>query len=239
MVDYPRSLRLILLLAVSALSGCLAPGKPLVADRSVVDAANLPKDDGGVRVYTVRKGDTLYSIAWRFGMDYQGLARANGIRAPYVIGVGRPLRITTQLPAGNRVVRPAASAKPSAKPSANKGMWRWPLTVPPMAHFSATNPGVDYGLGDFESLQARSAAAGEVVYAGSGLGGYERLIIIKHSPSLLSAYGFDGRIVTREGETVKAGGIIADIRNRGRKKSSLHFELRRDGDPMNPRLLIR
>ena len=88
-------------------------------------------------------------------------------------------------------------------------------------------------------FKVRAANGGEVVYAGNGLGGFERLIILRHGPHLLSAYGFDGKSMVAEKQIVKAGAVIADIRNRGRTKQSLHFELRRDGAPIDPRSVLR
>ncbi len=212
------------------------------------------------RSYVVRKGDTLYSIAWRFELDYQGLARANGIRAPYNIVPNQSLSLVTQLAPGKRVRgtdarrtdnNPAETSNSTQKPtpqpkqteviSAMTREWVWPLTRPPHAEFGRSNKGLDYRLGDNASTRERVRAAngGEVVYAGNGIGGYERLVIVKHSADLLSAYSFDGSLFVAENQTIKAGAELADIRNRGRNKQSLHFELRKDGQPINPRQFLR
>ncbi len=78
-----------------------------------------------------------------------------------------------------------------------------------------------------------------MVYAGNGIGGFERLIIVKHSNALLSAYSFNGVMAVVEQQSVKAGERLADIRSTGRTSQKLHFELRKDGDPINPTLMIR
>ncbi len=255
--------RLIPLLCVGMiLSGCLAPGKPLVAERSpAYTSGPYGSGDPLSKSYVVQKGDTLYSIAWRFELDYKGLARANGVRAPYRIVPGQRLSLVTQLAPSTRILAPvdsppAASAsqpKPSSQPLNRAGsknnvasgelakVWTWPLGIKPYTEFGRGNKGLDYRLGDdlSRNMTVRSTNAGEVVYAGTGIGGFERLVIVKHNVSLLSAYSFDGSLRVAEKQTVKAGAELADIKNRGRSKQSLHFELRKDGQPINPRQFLR
>lgn len=237
------------------LTGCLHPGKPLIAERSPVNTpAPGVSGDPPRRSYLVRKGDTLYSIAWRFQLDYQGLARANGIRAPYKIVPNQTLSLVSQLAPGQRVRatdtrstdhNPAKTSIPKPKQaeviSAMTREWVWPLSRPPHSEFGPANKGLDFRLGDNASSReiVRAANGGEVVYAGNGIGGYERLVIVKHSANLLSAYSFDGRLRVNEKQSIKAGAELADIRNRGRNKQSLHFELRKDGQPINPRQFLR
>ena len=78
------------------------------------------------------------------------------------------------------------------------------------------------------------AADGEVVYSGSGLRGYGELIIIKHSPEFLSAYGHNRRRLVNEGEHVRAGQPIAEMGRTGADRDMLHFEIRRGGNPVDP-----
>lgn len=232
----------LLLLLSSCLPGCLHPGQPVVAERSpVFDVKGYGNTAGARREYTVRKGDTLYSIAWRFELDYLGLARANGVAEPYVIKPGQKMRLTTQLPKSQRAVRPAtrkpAQVKaPVARPPP-PAQWVWPLAQRPAVEYGKASKGMDFVI-QTEAV-VRAASAGHVVYAGNGLGGYERLVIIKHARDLLSAYSFDGRSRVNEQQKVKAGERVADIKNRGRTKQSLHFELRQDGEPINPRSVLQ
>ena len=79
-----------------------------------------------------------------------------------------------------------------------------------------------------------AAAAGTVVYAGQGLRGYGNLVIIKHDDTYLSAYAHTSRILVREQEVVKAGQKIAEIGSTGTDKVKLHFEIRRNGKPVDP-----
>ena len=80
----------------------------------------------------------------------------------------------------------------------------------------------------------RAAADGSVVYSGNGLIGYGELIIIKHSPSFLSAYGHNSKRLVKEGDRVKSGQLIAEMGSSSASRDSLHFEIRRNGKPANP-----
>ena len=79
-----------------------------------------------------------------------------------------------------------------------------------------------------------AAADGRVVYAGGGLRGYGELIIVKHNKRFLSAYAHNNRILVKEGDTVRVGQRIAEMGSTGTDKVMLHFEIRRDGNPVDP-----
>jgi len=76
------------------------------------------------------------------------------------------------------------------------------------------------------------------VYAGSGLGGYRHLVIVKHDPAYLSAYSHDRPVAVREGQRIEAGEALAGRENGGPHNATLHFEIRRNGDPVDPGALI-
>jgi lipoprotein NlpD len=80
-----------------------------------------------------------------------------------------------------------------------------------------------------------AAASGSVVYAGSGLIGYGQLIIIKHNDTYLSAYGYNASLLVKEGQTIKKGQQLATMGEGPERKPRLHFEIRRNGKPVNPR----
>jgi len=220
-----------LLAGALLVGGCAQTGSPPVAERSPVFGAPPSR-------YVVEPGDTLYSIAWRFDFDHRALARANAIRPPYTIYPGQRLRLVEAPRTAGRAAPPASRPDPESQRSAPAaGAWRAPTTAPVSRPFGDGNKGFDYGLG--AAHEVRAAAAGEVVYAGSGLGGYRHLVIVKHDAEFLSAYSFDRDLaVVAEGQRIKAGALLADNVDGGRRPGTLHFEIRRDGDPVNPRALI-
>ncbi len=79
-----------------------------------------------------------------------------------------------------------------------------------------------------------AASPGKVVYSGGGLLGYGQLIIIKHNTQYLSAYAHNRRLIVKEGEQVKSGQKIAELGMSGTDRPKLHFEIRRNGQPVDP-----
>lgn len=223
------------------LCGCATPGLPPVADRS-------PEFGATPVSYRVRPGDTLYSIAWRFRLDVDALARWNALRAPFLLHVDQALTLRPPRAAAPAPVikppKPGTQSTPRPKPAtpAVPTRWQWPVrAAAPLRlarrSFDAEHPGITFAVP--AGLGASAAAAGQVVYAGAGLGGFEHLIIVRHANALLSAYSFDGRIAVAEGAVVKVGAPLADISTAGRRASLLYFELRRRGSPIDPRRIVR
>ncbi len=112
--------------------------------------------------------------------------------------------------------------------------WRWPADGALLKKFSSSDaiPGIEVGgkAGD----PVRAAADGVVVYSGNGLVGYGELVIIKHSDSFLSAYGHNRKRLVKEGEKVKAGQTVAEMGSTGATRDELQFQIRRDGNPVDP-----
>lgn len=135
------------------------------------------------------------------------------------------------------VARPTPSAVPPAAPQMVVGniAWRWPAPGRVLSGFQPddrTRQGIDIGGRAGEPI--RATAAGAVVYSGNGLIGYGELIIIKHSPDYLSAYGYNRKRLVKEGEQVQAGQVIAEMGASSAGRDALHFEIRRKGKPTNP-----
>jgi len=314
------------LAAALLLAACASTGPAPVEDLSI--GSRAPRANAAPRAeakpanrvegYRVQRGDTLYSIAFRNGVDYRELAGWNGIHPPYTIYVGQELRVgaparassataaaaaqparppagvaaapvtaakppstadgiprpapfgavepgsssvstTTTMttastaPASAAVVpvatAPAAAttAKPAATPPAplpppasapatsGEVAWRWPADGQLVGAFvggDQTRQGIDIAgkAGD----PVRAAADGSVVYSGNGLIGYGELIIVKHSPSFLSAYGHNRKRLVKEGDKVKSGQVIAEMGSSSASRDSLHFEIRKNGKPANP-----
>jgi len=200
---------------------------------------------GGTGTYVVRKGDSLYSIAFRYGLDYKSLARINGVRPPYTIYAGQSLRLRGSLNFRKKDGGPVAiqsSSKPPSKaskaprsPNTPISSWQWPIKGTVINRFSLVQPvnkGIDIagGLGDTVTV----AADGVVVYAGGNLRGYGQLVIVKHNDIFLSAYGNNEKMLVKEGEKVRAGKPIARVGKTAANDVMLHFEIRRDGKPVDP-----
>jgi len=326
-------------LAALALAGCgSSPVQAPVLDRAPTRAAKPPAikpappgADARPEFYTVRRGDTMYSIALDHGLDYKELAAWNYVDDLYRIRPGQQLRIkpppgareapvtvspiftpgqieTRPLgtgpgslagPAGGppaaseavkseplarklpyspenvallqrgealrtpaspavpappapippppqaspppAVVVPPAVApaqKPAEKPDADvndedRVDWGWPVHGKIVAGFSeASNKGLDIAgkLGD----PVIASAPGRVVYSGSGLRGYGKLVIIKHNKTYLSAYAHNKDILVKEGQSVVKGQKIAEVGNTDSDTPKLHFEIRKLGKPVDP-----
>lgn len=206
--------------------------------------------------HTVQSAETLYSIAWQYGFDYKTLAEWNHIKPPYRIRQGQ--RLTLIPPAAGAqaraTTRPAprksdtASGKqepdePSSTAQATSDddgavvsahlAWMWPAKGDLLATFSpGTTKGINIAGGEGDPVNA--AAAGRVVYSGSGLVGLGELVIVKHNDTYLSAYAHNERRLVQEGDKVKAGQTIARMGRTGTDRVMLHFEVRKDGKPVDP-----
>ena len=117
--------------------------------------------------------------------------------------------------------------------------WRWPAEGRVSRGFSGSvHKGIDIAGTRGEAVVA--TAAGKVVYAGTGIVGFGELLIVKHNEQYLSAYGHNDRLLVAEGDTVSAGQKIAEKGSSGTDTVKLHFEIRKDGKPIDPiRLLPR
>ena len=301
------------LLALSACSTVVVEPAPSQGSRHVTPVTARTPIPGGS--YTVERGDTLYSIAFRKGVDFRDLAKWNGVAAPYTIWPGQHLRLsppagaaptphavvaTTEKaksasapaaapvfesvpapasapPASPRaavatgsvatapVVHPSTAAaapatavstevpvagepKAAAPPpaavapmvasagarAAGGVSWHWPADGQIIKRFTPGDavPGIEIAgkAGD----PVRAAADGVVVYSGNGLVGYGELVIIKHSDSLLSAYGHNSKRLVKEGQRVGAGQEIAEMGSSGASRVELGFQIRKDGNPVDP-----
>jgi lipoprotein NlpD len=211
--------------------------------------------------HTISAGDTLFSIAWRYGLKYEELAKYNKISKPYKIYPGQVIRL--DLPkagvgsaSSGALSGRSASSKPGSTYSKNNSsknqsntslktpkslpsngalVWHWPAKGTILKRFSGANT-LDKGIDISGKLgePVLAAASGQVVYSGSGLRGYGKLLIIRHNDSFLSAYAHNEKLLVKEGDSVKAGQRIADMGSSGTDKVKLHFEIRREGTPEDP-----
>jgi lipoprotein NlpD len=112
----------------------------------------------------------------------------------------------------------------------------WPTTARVSRGYSSNNSGLDFAL--TRATPIKATAAGVVVYAGTGLGGFRQLVIIKHDERFLSAYSLQQTGHVEEGESLRAGQLIASVTNADRAALTLHFEIRKNGQPVDPRSLL-
>ncbi len=187
--------------------------------------------------HIVRSGETLFSIAWRYGKDPREVARWNQLGDGSLIYPGQIIRLTP--PGGKSESGHSRQSPPTPLPSIPTQpppAWAWPTEGRVSVEFRG-KPGTGTGiLIDGKAGQAiRAAASGRVVYAGSGLIGYGQLIIIKHNDTYLSAYGYNASLLVKEGEQIKKGQRIATMGEGPERKARLHFEIRRNGKPVDPK----
>ncbi len=218
--------------------------------------------------YTVQRGDTLYSIAWRLGVDHRELAAWNDISPPYTIYSGQRIRV---IPGQRKRVVIAQSgpdasapkdaaatqdsgaakstqvaAKPTPKPKVERGeipsvklRWQWPTKGEVVQKYSSKDinrKGIKIAGNQGQKITA--SEAGKVVYVGDGLIGYGQLIIIKHNKEYLSAYGYNRKLLVKEGDEIDRGDLIAEMGDGGSGRTQLHFEVRRNGVPVDPTALL-
>jgi lipoprotein NlpD len=214
-----------------------------------------------ILVHQVEPGETLYSIAWRYDLDFKKLARANGIHAPFVINRGQLLsldtskisarsaktvnRVPSQSKPAPTVNRPstvnrqssvqvkkstAQKTQPPAVAYNSNWRWQWPVKGRVVESYNPKELRKGIKIKAVSRSAVRSAGPGVVVYSGEGLRGYGKLVIIKHSEILLSAYAHNEQIMVKEGQSVKQTEIISRLGSNG----TLYFEIRKDGYPINP-----
>ncbi|MFA9461632.1 peptidoglycan DD-metalloendopeptidase family protein [Thiohalorhabdus methylotrophus] len=252
-----RSSRFFLFLSVAAplaLTGCGAP-PPLYAPR--YHGPTPP-------YYYVRRGDTLYSIGRRFGVDHRKIARWNDIENPSSLELSQRLRLippdgqsgdgggdtggrrgrdgggsgtdsqdvtTKEMP---KVEKVAVQGQAEA---GGPGGWLWPVSGRIIRSYDpegrSRSNGIDIAAPS--GAEVRAAAPGQVVYAGDGLRGYGNLVIIRHGGGFLTTYAYNRENLVAEDDTVDAGQPVARVGKTGAaKQHSLHFEVRRRTDPIDP-----
>ena len=250
--------------AVSKPSVQTAPASASVA----VEAAKpLPgaENNGKPGYYTVRPSDTLIRIGLENGQNWKDLVKWNALDNPNIIEVGQVLRVVppgvdpnaaSSKPITNAKVEtkpldakpagPAASGAPAAASTiapaaAREGdddvNWAWPAGGPVIAPF---DEGKVKGLviGGKAGDPVLAAADGRVVYAGSGLRGYGNLIILKHNNTYLTAYAHNQTLLVKEDQAVRRGQKIAEMGSTDADGVKLHFEIRKQGKPIDPAKLL-
>lgn len=232
--------------------------------------------------HTVKAGESLYTVAWIYDLDYHKIASYNYLSSKASIYPGQKIYLKHPAPVhGARTiakqsidirpvnkpqqvaidqkslnttnvakvptstsVAPTQSAKQAAKPAAvamnnnqkNNSQWQWPTNAKVTKLFSVKeqeyNKGIDFSGNLNDPIYATKA--GKVVYSGEGLRGYGKLIIIKHDELYLSAYAHNNELLVHEGDDVAQGKIIARMGKTDSPHVKLHFQIRKNGQPVDP-----
>ncbi|MBV7485923.1 peptidoglycan DD-metalloendopeptidase family protein [Bordetella sp. BOR01] len=254
----PRAVWLAGMFSLALLAGC-----SVTKNRApVVDLSNQPAataQPGGT--YVVKPGDTLYQIARANNVDIDNLKRLNNISDPNQLAVGQVLKLsgtatstatapTTPAPAPATETKPIPLGEPetpAATPPAETPApvptpprasdaslinWGWPSSGPVTQTFNSSTKGIDIGgsLGD----PVTAAADGKVMYSGNGVRGLGNLIIINHQNGFITAYAHNQTLLVKTGQTVKRGTKIAEVGQTDTTSPRLHFEIRRQGTPVDP-----
>lgn len=253
---------------ISSNSGLGGGGSRVVQRSSIPDrgGSNNSNQSGstinraGPTTHLVRSGDTLFSIAFQYDLDFRSLAIANGLNPPYTIFVDQEINLDLNniVSAGSAVstanLGTAVGNNSVARARAGGGTsgsvlrqpvsstpraisWQWPHQGRLVRGFqSGVSKGLDISGNVGDAVLA--AGDGDVVYSGSGIQGSGDLIIIRHSDRYLSAYAHNSRMLVNVGSRVRAGEKIAEVGENSSGVPMLHFEIREAGDSIDPSRLL-
>lgn len=218
-----------------------------IAWHSGMNYRELARMNGIRSPYTIYKGQRLRvkPAAQQQAVESAALQTRPAIKATPVPAA------SPAAPAAKSASKPAPKPAPATTPAtasksstaatqkttvpAYDGKWVWPTRGRVLTQFKSSGPGKQgIDIGGHADQPVKAAANGKVVYAGSGLVGYGRLIIVKHNENLLSAYGHNNKLLVSEGEHVAAGQMIAKMGSSGTNRNELYFEIRKNGKPTDP-----
>jgi lipoprotein NlpD len=199
---------------------------------------NLKSIQSPIKQYRVSKGDTLFSIASEYGVEVQSLALANRLDSPFLLQPGQIITLDTNAlktaqgkPVQTSKKLTSVNQTKVETPTYSKNLeWKWPVKGKVIESFSPAKLQKGIKVKSVAGSTVHAAAPGNVVYAGSGLRGYGKLIIIKHSDMLLSAYANNEKLLVKVGQSVQHKDEISKLGLEG----MMYFEIRKDGDPVNP-----
>ena len=196
------------------------------------------------RTTIVKRGDNLYSIAFEAGFDTRDVARWNDMDQDDIIHPGQEIKLYPPPGEAPRKTFESTSQTSPAKTTSGSSVptvsakdpskWSWPARGEIISRFSSQHRRNGISIGGSSGTPISAAAGGRVVYAGTGLIGYGRIIIVKHSEQFLSVYAHNSKVLVNEGDSVQQGQKIAEMGSTDAERVKLHFEIRRNGKPVNP-----
>ena len=235
----------VVLCALALLSGC---SNQSGTRAPVTDLNNA--STGVARTYVIKPGDTLNKIARANGVDEATLLRLNKLVNPNRLIVGQTLKLSEGSEPAAISTRPTPSGKPEARPldastsssqssenvspAADAGLisWGWPANGKVIQGFTQTTKGIDIAGNAGDAIEA--AANGKVMYSGNGVRGLGNLIIVNHDNGFITAYAHNRTLLVKTGQEVKKGTKIAEMGQSDAASVRLHFEVRRQGTPVDP-----
>lgn len=243
----------------SSNSGASVSRSQAVSNRVGSSQGSSNFNRSGPTSHRVRSGDTLFSIAFQYDLDFRSLAIANGLNPPYTIFVDREINLdlnnavssgggstsTLGTAVGNNSVARARAGSATSNSVLRQPVsrtpravsWQWPHQGSLLRGFqSGVSKGLDISGNVGDAVLA--AGDGDVVYSGRGIQGSGDLIIIRHSDRYLSAYAHNSRMLVNEGSRVRAGEKIAEVGENSSGIAMLHFEIREAGDSIDPSRLL-
>ncbi len=205
------------LILILALTGCRTANTPYITDTRSI---------GGTYHY-VKGGDTLWSISRLYDVDIKSIVNANNIHD------------TSAIDTGQRLLIPGAGRYEEERKSfLFKDSFIWPLKGTVISYFGSKmdrtkNKGIDIHAQEGSSV--RASKAGRVVLCDQWLKGFGKTVILDHGDNFQTVYAYNSMILVNLGDVVEQNSVIAKAGRTGRaKEPSLHFEIRRDGEPQNP-----
>lgn len=204
---------------------------------SVGDRLALPAP----RLYRVRRGDTAYSVAARYDVKMADLARLNRLEPPFLLRVGQRLKVPSGPGAEMEVAARGAFTLPPVPPRTRSG-FDWPAAGVIVSRFGPKEGGLrndGINIAAPKGAPVRAAEAGVVAYAGDGLKGFGRLVLIRHSGGYVTAYGHNHELSVARGDRVRRGDLIGRVGATGAvSRPQLHFEIRKRGAAIDPLKLL-
>lgn len=235
----------LLLCALALLAGC--------ANQSGNRAPVTDLNSGSTavaRTYVIKPGDTINKIARANGVDEATILRLNKLVNPNRLIAGQTLRLSEGTEPTVSAPRPAATSKTESRPldasassppasettapAADAGLinWGWPAKGKVIQGFTQTTKGIDIAGNAGDAIEA--AANGKVMYSGNGVRGLGNLIIVNHDNGFITAYAHNRTLLVKAGQEVKKGMKIAEMGQTDAASVRLHFEVRRQGTPVDP-----
>jgi len=228
---------------VSTLCGCglfgqrrpAVPPRQLSRELQGLQKPRTPPPQG--LIHTVKKGETLYSIARRYGVRPSEIMRANDIVNPSYIAVGQTL-VIPGAPRAGAALPTRIAPEPDFTGIVSERNFIWPLRGRIIEPYDADGSGLDHrGITIAGNLGSKVVAAksGVVTFVSDALRGYGKTILIQHSDGYATFYAYLSKILVKQFDEVKQGQVIGEVGQTGRARSpQLYFRLLRREQPVNP-----